>query len=92
MTISREEYERLLGAIDALKRSVIEIANAMSVEARTGIASEIDIYGSRVILASGADNLPEPLSRREAQQDTAWDIAAKIWPHRTPTSAAEPEA
>ena len=74
--MKQEEYERLLGAIDAIQQAIIEIAQEMSPQARHGIASEVDVYGSRA-----QRDAPSP-SRAEGRQDAAWRMAKAIWPEK----------
>lgn len=76
--MTQEEYEHLLGTIDAIQQAIIEIAQEMSSQARHGIASEIDVYGSR------AERDASSPSRAEGRRDAAWRMAKDIWPERIP--------
>ena len=76
--MSQDEYDRLLGTLDAIQHAIIEIASELPEKARLSVASEIDMYGSRALKAS------PPSSRQDGQRDTAWRLAKEIWPESKP--------
>ena len=73
--IGSEDYDRLLGALDAIQQSIIEIALELSSKSRNSIASEVDMYGAN----AERDCLSK--SRAEGRREMAWAIAKPIW-HR----------
>ena len=76
--MDQEDYERLLGRIDAIQEALVQIARALPSQARNGIAAEIDVYGSR---AERHSSLP---ARAEGLRDTAWSMAERIWAEKSP--------
>jgi len=76
--MNQEDYEQLLGRIDAIQEALVQAARASPSQARNGIAAEIDVYGAR---AERHSSLPV---RAEGLRDTASSMAERIWVERSP--------